>query len=261
LKILVCLKQVIDVELNVQLRDGRIVEEGLQYAMNAYDESALEAALQLKDKNDLEVTVLSMGPDRVTDVLKKALAMGADRAVHLADPAFAGGDSGAAAQAIAAFARDKGFDLILMGRQAQDTDAAGAGPMVAEFLGLPQVTNVVSLEQESDNQFLTRRVGDDGREVVSVQTPAVITVSNDFGEARLPTMKGILGAKKKPLDTVSPAEIGLNSALLGAAGSKTQVVGRERPQGRAAGRKLTGETPDLAKQLVGFLVDEARVLA
>jgi len=124
LKILVCWKQVIDVELNVQLRDGRIVEEGLQYAMNAYDESALEAALQLKDQIDCEVVVLSMGPDRVTDVLKKALAMGADRAVHLDDPAVAGGDSGAAARAIAAYAKDKGFDLIMMGRQAQDTDAA-----------------------------------------------------------------------------------------------------------------------------------------
>ncbi len=260
MKILVCLKQVIDVELNVQLRDGRIVEEGLQYAMNAYDESALEAALQLKDKTDCEVVVLSMGPDRVTDVLKKALAMGADSAVHLDDPAVAGGDSYASARAIAAYAKDKGFDLIMMGRQAQDTDAAGTGPMVAEILGLPQVTNIVSLEQEG-GKFLTRRVGDDGREVVETSAPAVITVSNDFGEARLPTMKGILGAKKKPLDVVTVADLGLDASQVGAAGSKTQVVGREKPQGRAAGRKLTGEGPDLAKQLVDYLVNEARVLA
>lgn len=261
MKILVCLKQVIDVELNVQLRDGRIVEEGLQYAMNAYDESALEAALQLKDKLDCEVVVLSMGPDRVTDVLKKALAMGADRAVHLDDPAVIGGDSGAAARAIAAYAKDKGFDLVMMGRQAQDTDAAGAGPMVAELLGLPQVTNIISLEQESDGKFLTRRVGDDGREVVEVSAPAVITVSNDYGEARLPTMKGILGAKKKPVDVVTLSDLGLEASQVGAAGSQTQVVGREKPAGRAAGRKLTGEGPDLAKQLVEYLVNDARVLA
>lgn len=261
MKILVCLKQVIDVELNVQLRDGRIVEEGLQYAMNAYDESALEAALQLKDKNDAEVVVLSMGPDRVADVLKKALAMGADRAVHLDDPAVSGGDSGASAQAIAAFAKDQGFDLILLGRQAQDTDAAGTGPILAELLGLPQVTNIVSLDEEAPNRFLTRRVGDDGREVVAVETPAVLTVSNDYGEARLPTMKGILGAKKKPLDVVKAADLGLGADMVGAAGSKTQVVGREKPQGRAAGRKLTGDAPDLAKQLIAYLVNDARVLA
>lgn len=260
MKILVCLKQVIDVELNVQLRDGKIVEDGLQYAMNAYDESALEAALQLKDKDDSEVIVLSMGPDRVSDVLKKALAMGADKAVHLDDPALEGGDSYAFAQAIAAYAKDKGFDLILMGRQAQDTDAAGTGPMVAELLDLPQVTNIVTMEAEGGKLQL-RRTGDDGREVVEVSTPAVVTVSNDFGEARLPTMKGILGAKKKPLDTITLADIGLDASKVGAAGSKTQVVGREKPEGRAAGRKLTGEGPELAKQLVEYLVNEARMLA
>lgn len=260
MKILVCLKQVIDVELNVQLRDGRIVEDGLQYAINAYDESALEAALQLKDKTDCEVVVLSMGPDRVADALKKALAMGADSAVHLDDAAIVGGDSFASAKAIAAFAKDKGFDLILMGRQAQDTDAAGTGPMVAELLGLPQVTNIVALEQEGE-KFVVRRVGDDGREVIELSAPAVITVSNDFGEARLPTMKGILGAKKKPLDVVTVADLGLDASQVGAAGSKTQVVGREKPQGRTAGRKLTGEAPDLAKQLIDYLVNEARVLA
>lgn len=259
MKILVCVKQVIDVELNVQVRDGRIVEDGLQYAINAYDESALEAALQIKDKSDAEVTVFSAGPDRVTDALRKALAMGVDQAVHLNDDGVAGGDSGASAQAIAAYARGKGFDLILMGRQSQDTDAGGTGPMVAELLELPQVTNIISLESEGEGRFLVRRVGDDGREVVSVQAPAVITVSNDFGEARLPTMKGILGAKKKPLETLSLSDLGLEGKV-GQAGSRSKVVGREKPAGRAAGRKMQGAAPDLAKGLVAYLVNEAKVL-
>lgn len=259
MKILVCLKQVVDVELNIQLKGGQIDDQGLRYVINAYDESALEAALQLKDAGEADVTLLSIGPDRVQEALRKGLSMGADRAIHLKDDAYQGSDSYAFARVVAELAKKNGYDLVLMGKQAQDTDSAQGGPMLAELLGWPQATNLVFVQRDPEGGLLVRRVGDDGKEVLSVQTPAVLTISNDFGEARIPTMKGIMGAKKKEIETLTLADLGLSSEAVGTAGSKTEIVGREQPEKRKTGRKLTGKVDEITRELFNYLVNEAKM--
>lgn len=259
MKILVCLKQVIDVELNIQIKDGQLVEDGLRYVINAYDESALEAALRLKDAGEADVTVISMGPERVQEALRKGLSMGADRAIHLQDPAFDGGDSHAFARAIAPIVQARGFDLVLMGKQSQDTDAAHAGAMLAELLGWPQATNLLSVEREPDGRLLVSRNGDDGKEILSVQLPAIFSVSNDFGEARLPTMKGIMGAKKKELEVLTLAETGLGADMVGKAGARIEILMREAPERRKTGRKMTGDATTLSRDLVQWLVNDAKM--
>lgn len=258
MKILVCFKQVIDVELNLQIKDGVLVDDGMRYVPNAYDESALEAGLQLKDKAEHELTVVSMGPDRVHEVLRKALSMGADMALQLKDDAFEGGDSFAFARALAALVRKNGYELVLMGKQSQDTDAAQAGPMLAELLGWPHATNLVSLELEGMTVAATR-VGDDGKEVLGVQLPAVLTISSDYGEARIPTMKGIMGAKKKPLDTLTLADLGLDASQVGVAGSRVELVRREAPPRRSAGRKFEGKIGDITREVVQLVADSGKL--
>lgn len=259
MKILVCLKQVIDVELNIQIKDGQLVEDGLRYVINAYDESALEAALRLKDAHDADVTVLSMGPERVQEALRKGLSMGADRAIHLQDSAFEGGDSHAFARALASLVKARSYDLVLMGKQSQDTDAAHAGAMLAELLDWPQATNLVQVEREAEGRVQVSRNGDDGKEILSIQLPAVFTVSNDFGEARLPTMKGIMGAKKKELEVLSLNDIGLSAEDAGKSGARIEVVGREAPERRKTGRKMTGDAATLSRDLVQWLVSDAKM--
>lgn len=259
MNILVCLKQVVDVELNIQVKDNQILDQGLRYVINAYDESGLEAALQLKDAGECDVTVLSMGPDRVQEALRKGLSMGADRAIHLKDDAFDGGDSFAFARAIALLVAKRPFDLVVMGKQSQDTDAAQAGPMLAEFLGWPQATNLVFVQRDPNGGLLVRRVGDEGKEVLNVQTPAVLTISNDFGDARIPTMKGIMGAKKKEIETMTLTDLGGATDVVGKPGSRTEVVRREQPEQRKTGRKLTGKGPEVTRELINYLINEAKM--
>lgn len=259
MKILVCLKQVVDVELNIQLKDGKLDEQGLRYVINAYDESALEAALQLKDAGEADVTILTMGPDRAQEALRKGLSMGADRAIHLKDSAFEGGDSYAFAKAVSELVKKRDFDVILLGKQAQDTDSAQGGPMLAEMLGWPQATNLVFVQRDPEGGLLVRRMGDDGKEVLGLKTPAVLTISNDFGEARIPTMKGIMGAKKKDIETLTLADLGLSPDAVGQAGSQIEIVRREQPEKRKTGRKLTGKADEITRELFGYLVNEAKI--
>ncbi len=259
MKILVCLKQVVDVELNIQLKAGQIDDAGLRYVINAYDESALEAALQLKDAGEADVTILSIGPDRVQEALRKGLSMGADRAIHLKDDAFEGSDSYAFAKVVSELVKKREFDLVIMGKQAQDTDSAQGGPMLAEMLGWPQATNLVFVQRAPEGGLLVRRMGDDGKEVLSIQSPAVLTISNDFGEARIPTMKGIMGAKKKEIESLTLADIGVSPEAVGKAGSQVEIVSRETPEKRKTGRKLTGKADEITRELFGYLVNEAKI--
>lgn len=259
MKILVCFKQVIDVELNLQIKDGVLVDDGMRYVPNAYDESALEAALKLKDQHELELTVLSMGPERVQEVLRKALSMGADQAIQLKDAAFEGGDSFAFAQALAALVQRRGYDLVIMGKQSQDTDAAQAGPMLAELLGWPQATNLITVELDGST-IVGTRVGDDGKEVLALQLPAVLTISSDFGEARIPTMKGIMGAKKKPLEVLELTDLGLDAAQVGVSGSKVELLRREAPPKRQAGRKLEGKIGEITREAVKLVAESGKLV-
>ena len=143
MKIIVPVKSVIDVELNIRVKDGKVVKDGLNYILSKWDENALEAALQLKEANDGEVTAVTIGPDRAGEALRKALAMGADKGVHVNDPAAADSDAFGIAKMLAKVIQRGEFDLVITGRQSQDTDLGATGPVLAEMLGGPLVVNVI----------------------------------------------------------------------------------------------------------------------
>lgn len=250
MKIAVCLKRVPDTELRFAVAaDGMSLDpSGLKYEISTFDEYAVEAALRLNEAHGGgEVTVIGLGPDGVPEVLRKALSMGADRAVHLTAP-DAPYDSLAVAAALAAELKDGGFDLVLFGRNATDTGSGAAGAMTAELLGLPGVTAVSHLEV-ADGKGLARRELEGATETVTFPLPAVLTIDEGLGRPRIPALKGIMAAKKKPLE-VRPAALGSRQVT---------VTRLQPPPDRPPGR-IVGEGPDAVPELVRLLHEEAKVI-
>ncbi|MCU0647803.1 MAG: electron transfer flavoprotein subunit beta/FixA family protein [Gemmatimonadaceae bacterium] len=250
MKIAVCIKRVPVMEVKFAIAaSGTAVEEaGLKYDVNDFDLWAVEAALQLKEKAGAgEVVVLSLGPDAAQEQIRKALAMGADRGVLLKADA-APSDGLAIARALAAELQGGGYDLVLFGKMAIDSSNQMTGVMVAELLGLPVVTNVSKLEIAGATGTAHRTL-EGAIEVVRFPLPAVLTVDEGLNKERLPSLKGIMAAKKKPLD-VKPAALGEQ---------KVSVRRMELPPERAAGR-IVGEGAAAVPALVGLLQTEAKVL-
>jgi len=259
LNILVAVKHVIDVELNLRVREGKLVEEGLNYVLSKWDENALEAALQLKEAGGGEVTAVTIGPERAGESLRKALAMGADKGVHVNDPAAAGSDSLGFARILAKVAGRGSYDLILCGRQSQDTDLGATGPMLAELLGLPCVANVVKIEPGGGGKLTVHRNGDVGREVAEVTLPALLTANDSLNEPRLASLRGIMAAKKKPLETLTLAELGVDASSVGAAGAHVGIAEFAPPKARKAGQKFEGDAEEITRKVVDLLVNEAKI--
>ena len=226
MKILVCVKQVPDTAALIRVTpDGTgIATAGLPLVLNPYDEFALEEALRIRERQGGgEVTVVSMGPESAKEVLRTALALGADRAILLSDPAFEGSDSYATAFLLARAIRREpiAFDLILCGKEAVDDGAAAVGPAVAELLDLPHVSVITKLEISSDGKGATAHRQVEGAcEVVEVSLPAVVTAQKGLNEPRYPTVKGIMGAKKKEMTILTASDLGVG------AGS-TSVISRK----------------------------------
>ena len=260
MNILVPVKSVVDVELNIRVKDGKVVEDGLNYVLNRWDETAVEAALQIKEAVGGEVTVVTIGGDKSAEALRKALAMGADKGVHVNDPATEGSDSFGYARILAKVAEKVPHDLILMGKQAQDTDMGATGPALAEFLGLPQVVNVIQIDP-AEGKMKVHRLGVPGREVAEVTLPAVLTVNDSLNEPRLASLRGIMQAKKKPLDTMTLADLGLEAAQVGSAGARIEVTAYASPPARAAGQKFEGDEQETTLKVVDLLVNEAKIFA
>jgi electron transfer flavoprotein beta subunit len=249
-KIAVCIKRVPDMETRFKIAaNGTSVDEaGLKYDMSDFDGYAVETALQLNEKQGPgETVVISLGPDVVQEQLRKALSMGADRAVQLkADRVPA--DGLAIARALAAELKDGGYDLILFGRQAVDSANATVGPMTAELLGLPCATAVSTLDI-ANGRATARRELEGAAEIVEFALPAVVSVDEGMPRARYPSLKGIMAAKKKPLE-VKPAQLG---------DERISIEKMELPPERAAGR-IVGEGPGAVPELVRLLHTEAKVL-
>ncbi|MEX1315260.1 MAG: electron transfer flavoprotein subunit beta/FixA family protein, partial [Desulfotignum sp.] len=199
MKILTTVKKVVDVELNIHVENGAILDKGLQYVINAWDENAVEAAVQLKESHKADTTLVSMGSGDNTDIIRKCYAMGIDNAIHIDDPALATADSPTFARVLQKVVEAGDYDLVITGKQAQDTDAGQAGIMLAEFLGISCVSNVIDIKVTDESHIQVSRLGDAGTEVVDVTLPAVITVSDSINEPRLPAMRGIMMAKKKKI--------------------------------------------------------------
>lgn len=256
MNIFVMIKQTVDVELNIRVKDGKLIEEGLNYVIGGWDEVAVEAALKIVEEiGSGTVTLVTMGPDRAADALRRGLAMGADRAIHISGEAFEGSDAFACATALAKFMENQAVDIILGGKQAQDTDAGLTMSMLAEFLDLPQVTNLSKIVTAGKEKMTVHRRGDHGNEVIDLSLPAVITVNDSLFEPRLASLRGMMLAKKKPIETVSIEDIGLKPDQVGHQGSRTVVNRLLQPEARKAGRLFEGREEETARQALTLLVD------
>ncbi|MFP4622820.1 MAG: electron transfer flavoprotein subunit beta/FixA family protein [Gemmatimonadota bacterium] len=246
MKTAICVKRVPDTEARVKASGESVDTGGAKYIVSPYDEFAAEAALRLKDAGDGEVVAVSLGDSAVGEQLRSVLAMGADRAIRLDGEAPADGLE--VARALAGALRDEAFDLILFGSKAADDDQQQVGPMVAELMGLPCVTVVAELEVE-DGKVVCHREVEGGTEIVEAELPAVVTITKGPYEPRYPSLKGIMAAKKKPMEE-KPVEV---------RGSRIRIRGYRDPEPRAEG-KIVGEGPDAVPELVRLLRDEAKVL-
>ena len=259
---IVCLKEVPDTETRIEIRDGKVVEEGIQYVVNPYDEYALEEALKWQEEAGGKVTLVSLGPERARESILKGLAMGADEVYHLSADAFQNGDVYATAKALAAAISKLGeYDAIFCGRQAVDDDNAAVGIMLAQMLDLPHVSVVSDLDIDVENKSAkARRDIEGGQEVVELPLPAVITAQKGLNEPRYPSFRGIRQARQKPFIQWGVEDVGLDAGEVGASGSKLEVVAILPPPERPAGRIIEGEPDEAAREVVHLLRDEARVI-
>lgn len=261
MKLSVCIKQVPDVSAPISVKDGELSQDSDRMVLDAYSASAVEEALTLTGEHGGEVQVVLAGPDKAKDTIRKALAMGAASAAHIVVEDTSGLDSSAFAEILAAYHKHTGvsYDAILTGKQSQDTDAGLTGGMMAWKLDLPYAANAVGLKFENEKMKVIRQ-GDSGQEIVELNMPCLVTCSNDMNEPRIPSLKGIMKSKKKPVTTLSLEDIGLNQAELESSVAKTGGQGFREVPGREPGKKLEGEAEELVSDLVNLLENEAKVL-
>jgi len=216
MNIVVCMKQVPDTEVERSLvpGDGTVDRAGADGVINYLDEFAIEEGLKLREAHGGEVTILTMGPVKAADSVRKALSMGADKAVHVIDDALAGSDAVASSLAIAEALKLTGFDLVLFGCESTDARTGLVPAMVAERLGVPQLTLAAKVDV-SGPEVTIRRVTDDGVATVTGSLPAVVSVNEKINEPRYPTFKGIMAAKKKPVQTLTLADISVPAGQVG----------------------------------------------
>jgi len=266
MNMVVCVKQVIDPEappasFKIDAASNKVVPPpGVPPVIDPYGEYAIEAALRIKDASGGKITAISLGINQLRDVIKKPLSMGADELILLEDEAFAEGDSWSTAYALAMAIKKIGnYDLILCGREASDWNAGQVGSGIAEILGLPSVTLAKKIDI-TDGKARVERITADGYEVVEVSLPALITVSNELGEPRYPTIKGIMAAKKKEPIIWKPADIGVNPAQVGAAGRKAKMLKLFQPVQKGEVEIIGGETPEEAAANLALKLRETKIL-
>lgn len=256
MKILVCLKQTFDTEAKITLdSNDKIERKGVSLIMNPYDEFAVEEALRLKEKGEGEVTVISVGGQQTQDALRQALAMGADKAV-LVDPGDVELDEYSTATILAKVISGMEYDIILGGFRAIDDGSAQVAGRVAEILNIPVVNVVTKLEVEDGKALATREI-EGGSEVIEVSIPAVITAQKGLNEPRYPSMKGIMKAKKKPMEKKTLADVGLDENQIAA---KVKAISFSLPEARKAGKIIPGEAAEAAAELAKLLREEAKVI-
>lgn len=260
MKIIVCIKQVVDTAAKINIKDGRVDAAGSPRVMNPYDEFAVEEALRIKErKPDSEITLLSLGPESFKEVLKTGLAMGADQAVHLDDPVFLNLDNLAVAQALANAIATLPFDLILCGRQAVDDDMAQVGPALAVLLDIPFASVVTQLTFSGDyEQARIVRQIEGGSEVLESVLPLLATCQKGLNEPRLPSLKGVIAARKKAIRTLDARTIGFDAGCMASASVRRMDL--SLPPARKKGRILEGPLRESLPQLARLLREEEKVI-
>jgi electron transfer flavoprotein beta subunit len=251
MKIMVCLKQVPHQDARLDIRpDGTwIQEDNLKFEINSYDTYALEEALQTKDAGECEVVAVSIGPDRVTQALRTALGMGADRAIHVKDDEVEGSDALGVAKILAAVAKEENPDMIYTGFMADDGNFAAVPPMLAELLGIPHASAALKVDRQNGSLKVDRETEGGVREVVELQSPCLIGVQTGLNQVRYASLKGIMAAKKKPLDVKTLADLGL-SGQVGAANAKIAIENVSMPQKGESAELVTGSVDEMATGLL-----------
>ena len=257
MKLLVCIKQVPDMESRFKADAAGVwySDTDLAFRMNEYDEYAVEQAVQLREKlgEGCELTVLSIGPDRVVEAIKKALAMGCDNAVHVQDSAVSGKDPWQIASIIAAYARDKGFDLIFTGMQSQDRGSAQVGVTVAELLGIASTSTIVGFDYDNGTVTAKRELEGGIKGIVRLKTPALVTCQLGLNIPRYPTLPNIMKAKKKEITTIPAADL-LNAYSL------ATTTSFHPPAKKGSGVVLEGDVGDQVDRVIAILKDKTAVL-
>ncbi len=256
MKIAVCVKQVPDTWAEKKLRDddSTLDREAADGVMNELDEYAVEEALRLTEANGGEVVVVTMGPERAAETVRKALSMGADAGIHLVDDALHGSDALATSYALAEVLTGREFDLILFGSESTDARMSVVPAMVAERLGVPQVTFAQKVDVDGAT-VRTERVTEYGYDTVEAALPAVVSVVEKINEPRYPSFKGIMAAKKKPVETLAIADAGLDAGRLGLSAAWTSVDQFAARPPKAAGTVVTDEG-DGGVKIVEFLSEQ-----
>ncbi len=266
MNMIVCVKQVIDPEappasFKIDTASNKVVSPpGVSPVLSPFDENAVEAALRIKDAQGGKITIISLGANLLREVVKKPLSMGADELILLEDEVFTGGDSWSTAYALAMAIKKAGsYDIVFCGRQAADWDAGQVGSGIAEILGLPAVTVARKIEV-TDGKARVERVTADGYEIIEVSLPALITVSNELGEARYPTIRGIMTAKKIEPVVWKPADIGVEPAQVGAAGRRVKLLKLFQPVREGKCDLVAGESPEEAGVNLALKLREAKII-
>ena len=248
MNIVVCVKQVPDTwsERKLSDSDSTLDRAAADALINELDEYAIEEGLRLTEANGGEVTILTVGPEKATESIRKALSMGADKAVHVTDPGLHGSDALVTSEVIAKVLGRIGFDLVILGSESTDARMGVLAAMLAERLGVPQLSYASKVEVDGSSITINRQA-DYGYDTVAGSLPAVVSVVEKINEPRYPSFKGIMAAKKKPVETLSLADLELDAAAAGLAGSATEVASFAARPPRQAGTIVTDEGDGGAK--------------
>ncbi|QDR83472.1 electron transfer flavoprotein subunit beta/FixA family protein [Sporomusa termitida] len=253
MEIIVCVKQVPDTtEVKIDPVTNTLIRQGVPSIINPFDRNAVEAALQLKEKQGGSVTVISMGPPQAKEALKECLAMGADSAVLISERAFGGADTLATSYTLAAAVKKLGaFDIIFCGKQAIDGDTAQVGPEMAEHLGIAQLTYVAKIDVVEDNTVRVEREHEDGYEIIEVKLPLLASVVKSINEPRFPTVKGTMKANRMEIPVWTAGDLAVDEQKIGLKGSPTQVGKIFTPPQRTQGVIIKKDT---AREAVAELI-------
>ncbi|MCF8538764.1 MAG: electron transfer flavoprotein subunit beta/FixA family protein [Candidatus Nanopelagicales bacterium] len=256
MKIAVCVKQVPDTWAEKKLRDGdsRLDRESADGVLNELDEYAVEQALQIVEAEGGEVVIVTMGPERAGETLRKAISMGADSGIHIVDDSLGGSDAIATSAVLAAALSGRGFDLVLFGSESTDARMSVVPAMVAERLDLPQLTFAQKVDV-TGSTVTTERVTEYGFDAMTAELPAVVSVVEKINEPRYPSFKGIMAAKKKPVETLAVADLSLDAAHVGGAAAWSEVADFAARPPKAAGVVVTDEG-DGGVKIADFLTSQ-----
>lgn len=256
---LVLVKQVPDTEAIIRARSDTVLDIEDKYALNFFDEFAVEEALRIKEKlGKGTVTVVTLGSKKAADGLRRGIAMGADEAFQIEDPALEEADAYATAKTLSAFIQDRGYDVILCGKQAIDDDAGAVGPALAQFLGIPYLTSIVELEitGEGKDARATREI-EGGREVVTLPLPALFSAQKGLNEPRIPQVAGVMKAMKAQIGKVDLQALGLSPEDVR---PRTKILKFHPPRKRPGVKMIEEEFPRNVEILVKILREEEKVI-